>query len=385
MPNNNNNSAKKAKKNKNNNNNNGNKLEVSNSNAEAYLKRTKKADGTKVLRLSGAPETIKYAKGLLDPFSEYGCGARVPDQFYAPTTTLAYREFVSLANNTLGEWDAVFLPSAMQPVFSTRGSIVGGSTCITRNGTTINNGAVRNIAGNLYGKITSHRIVNWGLRIRNTSAVTAAQGIITISLFNPYDSSIVPHIFTVGNQFGSNTSSTSAGMEGYLDSMGLPKSTADPTRLDITGLVDFPCHMRVSATNLAENTYQVLPKLISPRALEFRASQDNQYNTDVVSQTTLVYVQPGSASYIRCDGWTGIAIGYSGGSSAPGTNTFDVELVYNLEGAPNVSIGTTFVGSSSKVVCDPIGMLNAQSALDMASAFQKVTVGAMAAYRTFAA
>jgi len=366
--------------NKNNNNNNQN----GKANPEAQLVRTKKSDGTKVLRLNGPPETVKYAKGLLDPFSDNGCGARVPDQFYAPTCTLAYREFVSLANNATGTMDAVFLPSALCPVFSTRGSITNGQPLFTRDGSTISNGCVRNTGAQLYPKITSHRIVNWGLRIRNTSPVTAAQGIITIALFNPYDSSIVPHAFAVGSQIGTNSSSTSATIGEYLKTLGLGGDQGNANLLDISGLVDLPCHMRCSATNLSENTYQILPKLISPRALEFRASQDNQYGTDIVAQTSLTYVQPGASSYIRCDGWTGIAIGYTGGSTVSGTNTFDVEVVYNLEGAPNVQVGTTFIGSSSKVVCDPIGMLNAQSTLDMAQAFQKVTIGAMAAYRTFA-
>lgn len=376
----------KSKASKANNNNNKQNKNGSRGNAPAELVRTQnKNTGNKIIRMSGAPETVRYAKGLLDPFSDNGCGARVPDQFYAPTTTLAYREFVTLTNNAAGEWDAVFLPSAILPVFSTRGRIANGSVCTFRDTSSVSLGCIKNTGAQLYNKITSHRIVNWGIRIRNTSAVTNAQGIITIALFNPPDSALVPHAFTVGAQAGTSSSSTGANCAGYLQSVGLPGVTNDTNLLDISALVDYPCHMRVSATNLAENTYQVLPKLISPRALEFRSSQDSQYGTDIVAQTSLTYVQPGSSSYIRCDGWTGIAIGYSGGSSTAGVNTFDVEVVYNLEGQPNVTLGTTFIGSSSKVVCDPVGMLSAQSTLDMANAFSKVGVGAMAAYRTFAA
>lgn len=352
--------------------------------APAALVRTiNKVNGNKIIRMSVSTETVRYAKGLLDPFSDNGCGARVPDQFYAPTTTIAYREFVSVSNNTAGEWDAVFLPSTALPVFSTRGRITNGSACVLRDASSITNGCIRNTPANLYAKITSHRIVNWGIRIRNTSAVTNAQGVLTVALFNPPDSAIVPHAFAVGSQAGTSASSTGANFAGYLTAIGLPGVASDNNLLDIGSLVDYPCHMRFSATDMAENTYQVLPKLISPRALEFRHSQDTQYGTDIVAQTSLTYVQPGSSSYIRCDGWTGIAVGYSGGSATASTNTFDIELVYNIEGSPNVTVGTTFIGSSSKVVCDPVGMLNAQSALDMANAFSKVGAGAMAAYRTF--
>lgn len=329
-------------------------------------------------------ETLKYAKGLLNPFSEHACGARVPDQFYAPTTTVAYRDFASIANNIAGQADLVIIPSIMNPCFSTRGSLTNGAALVTKGNISITNGAIRNTPIDIYNKITSHRIVNWGIRIRNTSAVTNASGIITIALFNIPDNSIVPHGFTVGGQSGSNINSTGAVMSGYLNSLGLPKDGGSAELLDIASLVDFPCHMRVSSTQLCENTYQVVPKLISPRALEFRASNDNQYGTEITTQASLSFVQPGNASYIKCDGWTGIAIGYTGGSATAGNNTFDIEIVYNVEGAPNVSLGTTLVGSSAKVVCDPVGMMKAQSVLDMASAFAEVGVGALTAYRQFA-
>lgn len=377
----------KKSNNNNNKNKNGNENAYVNANAPAGLKRTVKANGNRVIRLAPNIDTARYAKGLLDPFSEYAIGARVPDQFYAPTTTLAYREFISVSNsNTEGAWDAIFLPSLLNPVFSTRGRISGGSTLVNRDNTTISGGAKLNTDTQLYSKITTHRIVNWGIRIRNTSAVTAAQGVVTVALFNPYDGAIVPHAFKVGGQTGATSSSVNATMGQYLVSLGLPYDTVTNSGyLDIAGLIDLPCHMRISATELSESTYQVVPKLITPRALEFRASQDNQLGTDIVSQTSLTYVQPGSSSYIRCDGWTGIAVGYTGGSTTPGLNTFDIEVVYNLEGSPNVQLGTTFIGSSAKVICDPLGMLTAQSTLDMASAFSKVAIGSMAAYRKFAA
>lgn len=378
-----NNNNNKQIKNGNGNKNDGNPY----NNGTGALVNYRKANNAKVNNGGGnmmggmLPDTKRYAVGLSNPFSDSAIGARIPDQYYAPTATLAFRDFVSLANNVSGQADVVFLPSIMCSAFSSRGSITNGANIVYRDGTNVNSACVRNNATDIYAKITSHRIVNWGIRIRNTSALTASQGIVTIALFNIPDSSIVPHSFTVGGQLGSSSSSTASTQAQYLTAIGLP---INGTLLDIPSLVDLPAHMRVQATQLAERTIQVTPKLISPRAQEFRLSQDSQYGTDIVQQTSLSFIQPGSSSYIRCDGWTGIAIGYTGGSGSSGTNTFDIELVYNVEGSPNVSSGTTMIATGAKSVCDPVGMLKAQAILDMGRSFLEVGEGALAAYKSLA-
>jgi hypothetical protein len=328
-------------------------------------------------------DTKKYSIGLLNPFSEAAIGARVPDEFYAPTSTASLREFITLQNNATGYGDVVILPNVFNPAFSTRGSIANGGALVMRNGGSINKGKISNDTATLYSKLTSYRIVNWGIRIRNTSSLTNARGIITIALFDIPDGMIVPASAAIGGQTAASATYTSSTMNAYLTALGLPTDATDTTLLDVNSLLDYPCHMRSQGVQLAEKTFEVLPKLTSPSSRNFRLSQDSPWGTDINAQTSVSYVQPGNASYLRCDGWTGIAISFSGGSTTVGDQSFDIEVVYNIEGNPNVNSGTSFISTGAQNICDPIGMLQAQSKLDMVNSFKEITTGAMSAYRLF--
>jgi hypothetical protein len=328
-------------------------------------------------------DTKKYSIGLLNPFSEAAIGARVPDEFYAPTSTASLREFITLTNNTSGYGDVILLPNVYNPAFSTRGTIANGGSLVMRNAGTVSKGQITNTASTLYSKLTNYRIVNWGIRIRNTSSLTDSKGIVTISLFDIPDGMIVPASAPIGGQTANSGTYSTSSMSEYLKALGLPVDASDSTIIDVNSLLDYPCHMRSQAVQLAEKTFEVLPKLTSPSSRNFRLSQDSAWGTDINAQTSLAYIQPGNASYLRCDGWTGIVIGFSGGSATASTQTFDIEVVYNIEGNPNVNSGTSFISTGALNICDPIGMLQAQSKLDMVNSFKEITTGAMSAYRLF--
>jgi hypothetical protein len=328
-------------------------------------------------------DTKKYSLGLLNPFSEAAIGARVPDEFYAPTSTASLREFITLTNNSSGYGDVIILPNVFNPAFSTRGTIANGGSLVLRNAGTINKGQITNTASTLYSKLTNYRIVNWGIRIRNTSSLTDAKGIITIALFDIPDGMIVPASAAIGGQTANSGTFSTSTMNEYLKALGLPTDATDSTLIDVNSLLDYPCHMRSQGVQLSEKTFEVLPKLTSPSSRNFRLSQDSPWGTDINAQTSLAYIQPGNASYLRCDGWTGIAIGYAGGSATASTQSFDIEVVYNIEGNPNVNSGTSFISTGAQNICDPIGMLQAQSKLDMVNSFKEITTGAMSAYRLF--
>jgi len=96
-----------------------------------------------------------------------------------------------------------------------------------------------------------------------------------------------------------------------------------------------------------------------------------------------VFVKPGDASYLMCDGWTAVVIGYSGGSTNVGTQSFEVEAVYHIEGSPNVSAGTIFITDSPVSQHNPVAALTAQAALNSMPTFTRVGGAAMAAFRSF--
>ncbi len=345
----------------------------------------KKKKARNVLSVSEGNNQYKLA--LLNPFSEKALGCRVPDEYFSPTATLALREVVTLANTTSGTFDCIFLPSAIVPAVSTRGCITNGATLSWASGATNTSyGAIINDSTALYGKVTNHRIVSWGLRIRNTSPVTAAQGALTVALVPMKQRSRVPHNLSVGFNTSSGTGAANLTPEQWLKSVGLPYTgTGASAVVDVASLLDFPYHARYQGAQLAEQTFEIHPKICDATGRSFRNSTDNYYGFDINPESSVAYIQPGDASYILCDGWTAVAVGYSGGSSVQGTNTFEVEMIYHLEGSPNVSSSTVFIADSPVSVHDPMVTMLAQAALSSAPAFTKVAGAAMAAYRAFSA
>jgi hypothetical protein len=345
----------------------------------------KKKKNRKVHSLvSGPLHAAMYKEALLNPFSEAAMGARVPDKYFAPTATLALREIVSLSNGTNGLIECVFMPNLYNPAVSFGSNISNGGTLTTPDSSTYNNGCILNGTNSLKGKITNYRIVSWGLRIRNTTAVTAAQGVMTIALVPPHERMRVPYQGTIGGQTAAAAGAAGFTAQNWFDAMGIPfTGSGSGARLDQTSLLDLPYHARYQGTQLAEETFEVHPKLTDPKALVFRDSADSYWGSDMQATSSAIYVQPGDATYLFLDGWTSVIMGFQGGSTTAGAQTFDVELIYHVEGSPNVSSGTVFVTEAPALKCDPIACELAQAALSMAPVFTRVGGAAMAAYRSF--
>jgi len=332
----------------------------------------------------GASDSEHYKLALMNPFSEKALGARVPDQFFAPTATVALREIVSLSNDTSGNIECILMPNVYCPAASFRGSIANGTTLQTPNGTNFTKGAILNSGVALRNKIMNYRIVGWGLRIRNTTAVTGAQGVLTVALVPPHQRMRVPHNAGIGGQTAGGAGAGNFRAEEWLISMGIPNTGAgDNARVDLSALLDLPFHARYQGTQLAENTFEVHPKLTSPLGLEFRSSEDAYWGSDMQATTSAVYVQPGDASYLMLDGWTSVVVGFSGGSTTAGSQTFDLELIYHLEGTPNVNSGQIFVADAPISHHNPVAAMAAQAALNAMPTFTRVAGAAMAAYRSF--
>jgi len=194
----------------------------------------------------------------------------------------------------------------------------------------------------------------------------------------------VPNRGVIGGNQASGPGAASFDIGQWLDAAGVPKTgTGSSAKVDIASLLDLPHHARYQGPQLSEETFEVHPKLVSPSGLFLRNSQDSVWGSDGQATTSGIYVQPGDASYLMCDGWTAIAIGFSGGSSSAGAQTFEVEAVYHIEGSPNVNSSTIFIADSPISEHNPVGALIAQAALNSMPSFTKVAGAAMAAYRSF--
>lgn len=336
-----------------------------------------------------SPDANKYKTGLLNPFSDTATGSRLPDQYFAPTVTYAIREFLTLKVDANGEFDAVICPNPLFIAYSTRNSIANGSTLTMKDSTTYANAKYTNSPGSLATKVSNYRIVNWGIRIRQTQSINTTQGTLTAALFVPKDGLYHPTLGTVegavgGQGLASGNWSTST-ISAYLLGAGLPVSGSGTTgKIDIGSLVDYPYHMRASCVNCAENTYEIVPKLVSPSSQMFRGAADSQIGTDITGQNSVAFIQPGDASYILCDGWTNIVLAGSG-LAINTAGAVDIEVVYNIEGNPQIVYSGTnaiAVATGAKSSHDPIGMLLAQSALDAAPAFKLLNL-ARVAFKSF--
>jgi hypothetical protein len=345
----------------------------------------KKKKNRKVHSLkSTAFDAAHYKEALLNPFSDMALGCRVPDKYFAPTATVALREIVSLSNDTAGMIECVVMPNLYQPVFSGRSNISNGVTATLPDANTYQTATILNSSVALYNKLVNYRIVSWGLRIRNTTAVTNAAGVLTVALVPPHERMRVPQNASIGNQTAFGTGAGNFNLQNWYAAMGIPYTGSGSTaRVDQTSLLDFPYHARYQGTQLSEETFEVHPKMTDPKALSFRDSNDSYWGSDMQSTTSAIYVQPGDATYLFLDGWTSVVIGYQGGSATAGTQTFDIELVYHVEGSPNVQSGTVFITDAPVVRCDPLACEIVQAALNMAPVFTKVGGAAMAAYRSF--
>lgn len=340
-------------------------------------------------QLGLSPDATKYKTGLLNPFSDTATGSRLPDQYFAPTVTYAIREFLTLKVDANGEFDAVICPNPLYIGYSSRNSIANGSTLTLKDGNTYVNAKYTNDATSLAVKVSNYRIVNWGIRIRQTQSINTTQGTLTAALFVPKDGLYHPNIGTAGAPVGGQTLASgnwsTSSMGEYLLGAGLPVSGSGTTaKIDIGSLVDYPYHMRASCVNCAENTYEIVPKLVSPSSHMFRSSIDNRFGTDIVGQNSVAFIQPGDASYILCDGWTNIVLAGSG-LAVNTAGAVDIEVVYNIEGNPQLVFSgqnAIAIATGAKSAHDPIGMLMAQSALDASPAFKLLNL-ARVAFKAF--
>lgn len=360
--------------------------QVSKMGANASANRQTQPQGKpkKKARIVPASSGDHYKLALMNPFSEAALGVRVPDQFYAPTATLTLRECITITNDNEGNADCIFLPNVINPVFSTRRSISNGTALTLPDGTSYVTSTVVNNPLSLYNKVTNHRVVSWGLRIRNTSSLTNAQGALTVALVPIHERMRVPTNAPIGGQTASGTGQAGFSMGRWLEAAGVPSVGAGTTaKVDITSLLDFPHHARYQGPQLSEETFEVHPKLTSPSGLFLRNSDDSPWGSDMQATVSSVFVKPGDASYLMCDGWTAVVIGYSGGSTNTGTQSFEVEAVYHIEGSPNVSAGTIFITDSPVSQHNPVAALTAQAALNSMPTFTRVGGAAMAAFRSF--
>lgn len=314
-------------------------------------KKTKKKKKT---HKSPDGDLSQYRSALLNPFSPVANGARVPDMYCVPTATRHITKVITVTTNSIGEFDAIVMPSAYWQAISTRGSLVGGQDWKLLNATTVPNGVIKTFPPDLATQLTNYRIVGYGVKVMGVESLLNAGGRIC-SATTPISSWCNEYSNTLGGVSTDVTSGSLANMANTLNAYGLPSSVSG--LLDISALPAMPNSVEVPAVRLSENPLYITPKISSAEAFDFRQSKDQATGFSLVNHTPGTVIVGGDSSYLRLGGFEAVAI--TGSGLTPLTAVMDIEVIYHLEGNPFLS-SSSIIGSDSHTAAtvNPVGWMN---------------------------
>jgi hypothetical protein len=297
-------------------------------------------------------DLAKYYLALTDPFHPGAVGAKVPDQYSCPTAVQTVRASFTITVNSSGNAGVCVFPNPVTSVACFNGACSDFSTITWGDNTTTTQARWGVDPTTFAAKLDNYRIVGYGIRVTGLSSMTNASGKFILGAY-PVTSAWITKDFPVGG----TTMTTNANLTQFRawNAWGIPTngSTLSP------GLfVNLPGSKVISAIEASEKVFGVTPRLSSPDAMNFRDSGDNYAGTDLYPGATT----GGDSDYLEMRGFEACYVYYTGGVAS--TSTMDLEIVYHLEGKPNLNTGTTqaVVGilpsaSAAQSPVKPAGML----------------------------
>ncbi len=287
----------------------------------------------------------QYEIALSNPFAVEAIGVRVPDSYCFPTVTYHFRSTITPTTNASGLCGMCVLPS---PCFSLIGGsgTFGGPTAFTAN-----SGAYYFVAPlDMQTKLTEYRVVSWGIRLLAKDTALASKGKIWIALVPTTNNA--PSWNTLNTVTASGTgviSEYTAGFDmGYLGS----------------SIQNYPSVRVFSLQDLLRGEVQVTGVPLSNSFYDFKGTADRNdvpWNTGQVLADEGVFNNTAGLVNSTAGGRKdiaslrgGMAILIYGSGMPAATNEFDVEVIYHLEGSPNLSSTsgavTGIVPSAQKVL-----------------------------------
>lgn len=270
-------------------------------------------------------EVNRYALALMDPFHPSAGGAKVPDQYNLPTTTRTIRS-TQTATVVGGAFLGLVTNNPNMAIAVHTGSLADGANLTAHNG--VGMGSFWGInQASFAAQMDSYRIVGMGVRVTGLSSMTNASGKYVIGTF-PSSSWAWAQEFALGGGTPQGTATPALTWKDW----GIPYNagSSNPNLL-----VNYPGNRVVSAVEMTENVFEVVPRMADPEALIFRPSSDSTvgpfYGFTGASAVT------GNADYIKLKGFETTFIYVSGAADGA---TFDIEIIYHLEGRPNLSAGS---------------------------------------------
>lgn len=277
-----------------------------------------------------------FRLALTDPFSIGAVGARVVDSYRIPTATYHMRVSLKVITNSSGDACFALLPSpcltAVLPA-----AVWGGPTIIGLNDFTQNNQSSSAPGGKyivppaaLATVLTEYRTVSWGVRLLAKDTATSTKGKVYVAM--------VP---TTENAPSWNTMETVTGTSESIGeyTIGMPLNS-------INAVTNLPGVRTFSMQDLLRGEVMLNPVPTHASFYQFKGTTDRStvvWNSGQVladegvfnNTTGLVNATAGGRKDVASLRGGRALIFFATGMPAS-TNEFDVEVVFHIEGTPNV-------------------------------------------------
>lgn len=299
-----------------------------------------------------ASDDVKqYEVALRHPFAISAMGVRVPDSFCFPTVTYHYRTSLIMTADGSGNISMAIFPSPALTMAQEQGTLSGGATSFTANGEVYYLVSPTQLAS----KLTEYRVVSWGIRLLAKDTAFNSKGKVSIAMVPTTNNA--PSWNSVENTTATSTGVVTEYIAGF--NVQYLSSTIN----------NYPAVRTFSMQDLLREDIEVSGMPLNASFHDFRGTTDRTTTPwsattfladEVVTSGTALTsgVAAGRKDVANLRG--GVAILICATGLTGNLNAFDVDIIYHLEGTPNLSDGagfTTGIVPSSQAVVNGSAML----------------------------
>lgn len=282
----------------------------------------------------------EYTAALVDPVNSLARGARVPDIFAVPTDTFSSTGTVTLACDTSGDADFVWIGRPLHACAASSTAYIASSAFTPYAASTKCQYASTETT--LQGVVSGYRMVGNGVRVKNLQPGQSATGKLIVArvpmsklFFNP--------------DMLKNDSISFATMLPKLCGIAVDGAGKVPI-----SIIELPDAQEYEVQELAGCHANLANMPCSGKAWDFCTTNTNMTtatgsqsleNVDIVSASGVVTTANNdSIDSASTDGWTCILMRFVGGPTSV-TNVLDIDTSIHIEGIPIISTSSTGIVS----------------------------------------
>lgn len=300
--------------------------------------------GTQRVRPTKAKPNVdlaRYEAALMNPFSELALGARVPDAYSFPTEVRHAKLLYTLQPNASGQLDCAAFPHPLFSVLCGVGTLVGGVDTAT-NVTGVRTTGVVSL-NTLAAAFNNYRLVGGAVRFKWSNTYSNASGRIFVAC-QPSPANVP--LYT-------DAGTTKSQLYEYCDLPYDSTITGMPT-----SILTYPYSMEIPSSELIGNGIEIPFRISSAAFSEWRETAVAAKGPSLVTRSATNTIQDSlGENLLACDGFSSILLV---GTNLPiGAPCIDVEIIYHMEGTPQVNSGQVLAGASASPVVNVTGMFAA--------------------------